>query len=174
MYYKTCHPQPIRGSPQRKKEELFEDMEVLGTPEFRTCKASHEIRKDVELLMDLYKQMILELNKPAGKALPEYCSARPGSMPILENKRQKLSQRMHFVQKEIEDGFLKTDFSSEKKKAPTGSSSRLAGSYIIGGSVSGWNFITFGGNKPVYNGVTKKAFRSSHKEVRIMEASVNN
>ncbi|XP_022770421.1 huntingtin [Durio zibethinus] len=42
---------------------------------------------------------------------------------------------------------------SEDGKAP--------GTYIVGGSAFGWNFITFTGSKPAYYGVTKESFRSA-------------
>ena len=44
--------------------------------------------------------------------------------------------------------------SSEKLRAEDGQ-----GSYIIGGSAFGWNFITFDSKEPVYCGVTKESFR---------------
>lgn len=117
--------------------------------------------------MSLYKQMVLEMNKPAGKAMPEFRRTYLGSMPTKEEherKKQKLSQPVHLVQKETEGGSSSTTLSSDKKK-PT-ASSRLEGSYVVGGSVSGWNFITFGGARPVYYGVKKESFRSNRKVVK--------
>lgn len=40
------------------------------------------------------------------------------------------------------------------------------GSYIVGGSAFGWNFITFPGHKPVYYGPTKESFRASQVELQ--------
>lgn len=37
--------------------------------------------------------------------------------------------------------------------------SHVKGTYIVGGSAFGWNFITFHGSAPVYYGKTKEAFR---------------
>lgn len=34
------------------------------------------------------------------------------------------------------------------------------GTYVVGGSAFGWNFITFSGQDPVYYGRTKEQFRS--------------
>lgn len=118
--------------------------------------------------MSLYKQMVLEMNKPAGKAVPEFRRANLGSLPTKEEherKKQKLSQPVHLVRKETEGGGSSTTLSSDKKK-PT-ASSWLGGSYVVGGSVSSWNFITFGGAKPVYYGVKKDSFRSNHKVVKM-------
>lgn len=36
----------------------------------------------------------------------------------------------------------------------------LPGSYVVGGSAFGWNFITFAGKEPVYCGRSKEEFRS--------------
>lgn len=36
------------------------------------------------------------------------------------------------------------------------------GTYVVGGSAFGWNFITYLGNESVYYGVTKEAFRTSN------------
>ncbi|KAK8497866.1 hypothetical protein V6N13_032520 [Hibiscus sabdariffa] len=36
----------------------------------------------------------------------------------------------------------------------------LRGSYIVGGSVLGSNFITYGGGETVYYGMTKELYRS--------------
>ncbi|KAF3441335.1 hypothetical protein FNV43_RR15249 [Rhamnella rubrinervis] len=45
---------------------------------------------------------------------------------------------------------------AEKLKAEYGQ-----GSYIIGGSAFGWNFITYDGKEPVYYGVTKESFQAA-------------
>lgn len=36
----------------------------------------------------------------------------------------------------------------------------LSGTYVVGGSAFGWNFITFSGKEPVYCGMSKEEFRS--------------
>nr|XP_048326848.1 uncharacterized protein LOC107414520 [Ziziphus jujuba var. spinosa] len=46
-------------------------LEVVHTPDFRSCKGADEIRKKMKLLMDLYKEMTLETHKQ-GKAVSEY------------------------------------------------------------------------------------------------------
>jgi len=35
----------------------------------------------------------------------------------------------------------------------------LPGTYVVGGSAFGWNFITFSGKEPVYCGRSKEEFR---------------
>ncbi|WVZ07793.1 hypothetical protein V8G54_021139 [Vigna mungo] len=41
----------------------------------------------------------------------------------------------------------------------------LPETYIVGGSVFGWNFITFMGKQPVYYGKTKEEHRAARKKV---------
>lgn len=43
---------------------------------------------------------------------------------------------------------------------PTHGSHRIPGTYIVGGSAFGWNFVTFHGTKPEYYGRTKDSFRA--------------
>lgn len=54
---------------------------------------------------------------------------------------------------------------SDNKLSSTGSeklhTDNGQGSYIVGGSAFGWNFITFEGKEPVYYGVTKESFRAA-------------
>lgn len=37
----------------------------------------------------------------------------------------------------------------------------VQGTYIVGGSAFGWNFVTYPGTKPIYYGRTKECFRSA-------------
>lgn len=55
---------------------------------------------------------------------------------------------------------------SEIKQSPPvgpekqqGEDGQPQGTYIVGGSAFGWNFITYSGKEPVYYGVTKEEFR---------------
>jgi len=43
------------------------------------------------------------------------------------------------------------------------------GTYVVGGSAFGWNFITFSGKEPVYYGRTKEQFRSGKVSSTPME-----
>ncbi|XVF50833.1 hypothetical protein PTKIN_Ptkin04bG0135300 [Pterospermum kingtungense] len=137
-------------------------MQVLQIPDFRNCKAGHEILKNMKLILDLYKQMIGETDPPVN----------------LVTKRQTLSGEYIFgeqaperFQERKEAELLKTEDCVEKStdiKHPMPSSSsdlklnddKFRGSYIVGGSVIGSNFITYGGSKPVYYGLTKESYLS--------------
>lgn len=107
-------------------------LEVLRTPDFRSCKAANEIQEQMKLLIELYNQMITETVSVGKKIVTE----RQPSLPS-ENK----------------DG----QNPSEKASAET---SDISGTYIVGGSAFGWNFITYSGKDPVYYGVTKESFRA--------------
>ena len=47
----------------------------------------------------------------------------------------------------------------EKQRANDG---QISGSYVVGGSAFGWNFIAFTGTEPVYYGITKEVFREKN------------
>lgn len=103
--------------------------------------------------MDLYKEMTAETitlekckNVPQGQPLPSeiHHGAKPsdhGSMKPPENKP-------------VISGHV-----SEKQQPEEG---KMQGTYIVGGSAFGWNFITFPASTAVYYGRTKEAFRSAN------------
>ncbi|KAK9994505.1 hypothetical protein SO802_024208 [Lithocarpus litseifolius] len=135
-------------------------IEVLRTTDFRNCKAADEVQKRMRLLLDLYKQMTVEMGNPR-KFVPHCQGFSSGNMPRKGNqkgKRPKPLQAQHFMNS-AENKPPITPFSSEKTN-----SSHLRGSYILGNSDFGKNFITYLGSKPVYYGVTKESHRSSHKK----------
>lgn len=107
-------------------------LQVLQTPEFRNCKAANEIQEQMKFLVELYKQVITETDSVVKKIATE---SRP-SLPS-ENKNGQNPQ--------------------EKASAET---SDITGTYVVGGSAFGWNFITFTAKDPVYYGVTKETFRA--------------
>jgi hypothetical protein len=41
---------------------------------------------------------------------------------------------------------------------------KIRGSYVVGGSVYGWKFITWAGSRPNYYGVTKESHRNTLKK----------
>ncbi|XP_075648276.1 uncharacterized protein LOC142619097 [Castanea sativa] len=146
----------IRALTQRLRPHFIE---VLHTPNFRNCKAANEVRKRMRLLLDLYKQMTVEMGNPR-KFVPHCQVFSGGNMPGKGNqkgKRPKPLQAQHFMNS-AENKPPTIPFSSEKTN-----SGRLKGSYILGNSDFGKNFITYLGSKPVYYGVTKESHRSRYK-----------
>ncbi|XWS46080.1 hypothetical protein CRYUN_Cryun14cG0033400 [Craigia yunnanensis] len=111
-------------------------IEVLRTPDFRNCKAADEIKEKMKLLLELYKQM----------------TAETGMKQKPEGQPQVVKPAVPSENKTFQSSSVSEKQQSEDGEAP--------GTYIVGGSAFGWNFITFMGNKPVYYGVTKESFRS--------------
>ncbi|XP_031275376.1 uncharacterized protein LOC116133831 [Pistacia vera] len=120
-------------------------IQVLQTPDFRTCKAAHEVQEQMKLMVHLHRQMIAETDQ---------IKHREGKQSEL--LKPKNSQEQSSVKKPQTSAL-----SSEKKNDDIG---QIRESYIVGGSVFGWNFITFSGGQPVYYGVTRESFRSRHKK----------
>ncbi|KAI3449186.1 hypothetical protein Pfo_005851 [Paulownia fortunei] len=143
----------IQNSPYYKMRALLKDLrphfiEVLKTPDFRNCKAAGDIREGMKLFMDLYKDMIAESFKL------EKCSNQPdySSPDILDGpKPMEHQQDVKPAENSPQDGA-----STEP------SDHQVEGTYIVGGSAFGWNFITFHGSKAVYYGQTKEAFRATN------------
>ncbi|BBG98296.1 hypothetical protein Prudu_007659 [Prunus dulcis] len=132
---------------------------VLQTPDFRNSEAADEIRQQMKLLMDLYKQMAKDAGDTHRKFVSETQHSTHDSDPAKENqdgKQQKHLQPRCSVEKPVQPRTRSIPLSSYKKPV----ASQLQGSYIVGGSAFGWNFITFSGSKPIYYGVTKEDYRS--------------
>ncbi|KAK3010361.1 hypothetical protein RJ639_010640 [Escallonia herrerae] len=128
-------------------------IEVLRTPDFQNCKAACEIRENMKLMMDLYKEMTAETitrqNEPQGQALPGDVQDGQKSHEQhqdLEPAEQPPPDRM--------SGHMPEKQGSEDDPSK--------GTYIVGGSAFGWNFITFPGDKAVYYGRTRETFRSAN------------
>ncbi|XVE73872.1 hypothetical protein DITRI_Ditri11bG0153400 [Diplodiscus trichospermus] len=111
-------------------------IEVLRTPDFRNCKAANEIKEKMKLLLELYKQMTAE------SEMKQKPAEQPQVKPALSTENKTFQSSNVSQKQQSEDG-----------EAP--------GTYIVGGSAFGWNFITFKGKEPVYYGVTKESFRSA-------------
>ncbi|KAI9159973.1 hypothetical protein LWI28_003891 [Acer negundo] len=126
--------------------------EVLKTPDFRNCKAAHEIRLQMKLMVEFYKQMVAEKDQLETFVSENMLSAGENLLGEhfpsgqQEGKKSKPLQRKH-----------SPEDSSQKENV-----SHCRESYVVGGGVFGWNFITFLGSEPVYYGVTKESFRRSH------------
>ncbi|CBI40348.3 unnamed protein product, partial [Vitis vinifera] len=139
----------IQNSKYFKTRAVVKDLrphfiEVLRSPDFRNCKAANEIREQLKVLMDLYKQMTAE-TVSIGK-----CKNVPEAQPTLNCAFAKPSEDMPFPTANL----------SEKQRPEDG---WAQGTYVVGGSAFGWNFITFPGSKPAYYGVTKETFRAAAK-----------
>lgn len=131
---------------------------------------------EMKIVMDLYKEMTADIST---------------------HKRQNVSGS-NSLSDEIQDGSVKAASESERaslftrqpenKPRFSGSisqnqnqkteDSRMEGTFIVGGSAFGWNFVTFpGSNKSTYYGRTKESFRSgnpeSEKNEQVLPSSPN-
>ncbi|KAF3432980.1 hypothetical protein FNV43_RR24082 [Rhamnella rubrinervis] len=120
-------------------------LEVLRAPDFHNCKAADKIRKKIKLMKGLYKKTTTETKKQS-KVVSENQHSSHKHRPERKRKQEELT------------------LSSDKKRMCIDAG--IQGSYIVGGSVLGLNFITFRGSNPVYYGLTKESYRSSHKNER--------
>ncbi|KAL3624472.1 hypothetical protein CASFOL_031140 [Castilleja foliolosa] len=135
-----------QASPRYKIRVLTNELrphfiEVLKTPDFQNCKAAGHIREGMKALIDLYKEMISESIKLETRTtLPNNSSSnipngpKPGvNPPPLNGAPIELTGH------------------------------RSQGTYIVGGSAFGWNFIMFNSrNKAVYTGLMKEDFRAAN------------
>ncbi|WOG95412.1 hypothetical protein DCAR_0414730 [Daucus carota subsp. sativus] len=124
-------------------------IQVLRTPDFHNCEAASEIQEKLKVMMDLYKEMTSNTNTS------EKCKNVPQTPPLSEEDNER-AKSTGGCMKPPED---KSGFSgniSENQKTEAG---KLRGTYVVGGSAFGWNFITFLSTKVVYYGRTKEAFR---------------
>lgn len=103
------------------------------------------LHAEMKLMVGLYRRMIAETDQI------EHQEGKHSELLKPKNSREQSS-----VKKPQTPAFR-----SEKKNDDIGQSRE---SYIVGGSVFGWNFITFSGSQPVYYGVTRESFRSKHKK----------
>ncbi|KAF8027043.1 hypothetical protein BT93_E0076 [Corymbia citriodora subsp. variegata] len=131
----------IQASPYYKMRSLLDELrpsfiEVLATPDFRNGRAAQEIKEKLKLFMELYGEMT---------ASAETISSTKHSN-VKEGKRAKGENQ-----------------ATEKRQAE---GIETQGTYIVGGSAFGWNFITFPGHKPVYYGPMKESFRASQVELQ--------
>ncbi|XP_057952054.1 uncharacterized protein LOC131146449 [Malania oleifera] len=143
-------------------------LEVLRTPDLRNCKGAHEIRKQMKLVMDLYKQMTFGADSVVGsKNGPEPLSGEDALGKQSGDGDEEGEKVEQLQPKRVPEKLAgkKPPTCNSEKKAEDG---QIQGSYVVGGSVFGWNFITFGGTKPVYYGVTKELYRSNHPKVEIV------
>ncbi|KAL1549865.1 hypothetical protein AAHA92_17899 [Salvia divinorum] len=132
----------IQDSPCYKMRGLLKDLrphfiEVLKTPDFRNCKAADDIRQGMKLLMELYQEMTENSVK-----LKKCSNGDVGDAKKAEEHQQDA------------DNPLLDDVMSVPLP-----DSQVQGTYIVGGSAFGWNFITYNSSKAVYYGLTKEAFR---------------
>ncbi|XP_038683191.1 uncharacterized protein LOC119983587 [Tripterygium wilfordii] len=134
-------------------------VEVLRTPDFQNCKAAHDIQEQVKLLMELYKQLT------EGKVPMASCNGPSESQPngfAQKAQEHPQPQQDQVFAKPSENNSSDTSIVDEKQQHEAGVTQ---GTYMVGGSAFGWNFITFAGGKPIYYGRTKESMRIAQANV---------
>ncbi|XWS61169.1 hypothetical protein CRYUN_Cryun07bG0102700 [Craigia yunnanensis] len=145
----------VNKTNNNKRKLSVSDNEDLQDSYFKICPLVRKLRPH-------FMQMIVEKDPPVN--LVTELQTLSGENVFGEQAPDKFQEG-----KEAE--LLKTEDCVEKAtdiKHPMRSSSsewklnddQFRGSYIVGGSVFGSNFITYGGSKPVYYGLTKESYLS--------------
>ncbi|XP_010523023.1 PREDICTED: uncharacterized protein LOC104801446 [Tarenaya hassleriana] len=125
-------------------------LELLRTPDFKNCKAAREVQEKMKLVLELYQQMTGE---------PAKCEDAPKTQSLSNgNVVDQILQDASV--KSVEMQSFQTGALSEKHQSEGNNS--VGGDPVVGGSAFGWNFVTFGGTEPVFYGMTKEEYRSSH------------
>ncbi|KAL2892211.1 K88 fimbrial protein AC [Bienertia sinuspersici] len=150
--YNNHYTYLLQSSPYFKFRAILKDLrplflEVLRAPDFQNCEAARRIQEKMKLMMDLCRQPTAE-NVPLVK-----CNSAAGNRDFNSEKQggQKPADQ-HPQEKRFSVG--------SNLEKPSHDIHRFPGTYIVGGSAFGWNFITFHGTKPEYYGRTKEAFRA--------------
>ncbi|MCE2056219.1 hypothetical protein HAX54_044283 [Datura stramonium] len=138
---------------------LFVILKVLRTPDFRNCKAATEIRQQLNLLMDLYKEVMEEtINPEAAKDAP---GAQNASVDMKDG--EKASEQQKDMQPPPGNvASPKPEGDSSQKQQAEDAGVQGTGTYVVGGSAFGWNFITYTSGKVTYYGRSKESFRSAN------------
>ncbi|KAL8227904.1 hypothetical protein R6Q57_015488 [Mikania cordata] len=155
--YSDCNVN-IQDSNYFKIRALLKDLrphflEVLRTPDFQTSKAACEINQQMKVLMKLYEEMISEPN-----------TMDKSKTTIADNSidDQKKSTNVKLPEPPSEKEKTVIRKPSEERPA-TIEEVAAHGSYIVGGSAFGWNFITYASSKlTAYYGRSKEDFRAAN------------
>ncbi|XLS64497.1 hypothetical protein HN51_024471 [Arachis hypogaea] len=115
-------------------------IQVLRTPDYKSSKESREIREQLKIVVKLYDDM-----KAEAVSLAKY--KQDGQN--LDHKTQQEQQPQHMKSPEQ----IQVEIMALAEEGQ--------GTYVVGGSAFGWNFITFSGEEAVYYGRTKEQFRST-------------
>ncbi|XAR63071.1 hypothetical protein NMG60_11022881 [Bertholletia excelsa] len=142
-------------------------IEVLRTPVFHKCNAAQEILEQMKCFMELYKEMTAETI-----SIVE-CNTEgplPGETQDAQKDKEDRQEVKPVEQASVDRVFAKPSEEKSSAKSSEEKSSVLLGNiteqqqgtYVVGGSAFGWNFVTYPSNKPVYYGRTKEMFRSGN------------
>ncbi|XP_022959506.1 uncharacterized protein LOC111460466 [Cucurbita moschata] len=138
-------------------------LEVLKTPEFRNCKAANEIRERIKLLQDMYIMMMATTSESL--YIEKTSNVLDGQSLSVDNQDQRSREQHHDGKQGGKSSTKSYESNHPSSHAPEkhgANDGQTSGTYIVGGSAFGWNFIAFTGTEPVYYGVTKEEFRKKN------------
>lgn len=156
----------LQSTPYFKMRAIVKELrphiiEVLRTPDFRNCKAATEIRQELNVLMDLCKEMAAESTPAPNKSKNTVEGLKP---PSIAPQNTKTSEKPPppppppTTTKPPEDKVVPPRNPAQWHYAEA----NAKGTYRVGGSAFGWNFIYYPGGTAVYYGRTKESFRSAN------------
>ncbi|PKU78455.1 uncharacterized protein LOC110102953 [Dendrobium catenatum] len=141
-------------------------MEVLHTPDFRESKAAYEIKKRMKTMIELTKQLI----ESASTLKPSKVHEQPlhGAAIKEENAEKKVEVNKQITQTQQSEilaasgnSRIVTKQKVESKVGKLGTEGASRGTFVVGGSPLGWNFLLYPGPKLVYYGRTKASVLAS-------------
>lgn len=114
---------------------------------------------ELNLLIDLYKEVMEETVNP--EVAKDASGAQNSSVDIMDE--DKPSEQQNDMKPPPESGAsVKPEGNSSEKQEAEDDAVQGTGTYVVGGSAFGWNFITYTSGKAIYYGRTKESFRSSY------------
>ncbi|KAK9051436.1 hypothetical protein SSX86_028063 [Deinandra increscens subsp. villosa] len=149
----------IQDSDYFKMRALLKDLrphflEVLRTPDFQTSKAAREINQQMKVLMKLYEDMKSEpitIEKSKTTIADHHTVADQKKSTDVKPPDPPLEKEKIVIRKPSEE------------RPATVEEVVAHGSYIVGGSAFGWNFITYPSSiLTLYYGRSKEDFRASN------------
>lgn len=121
---------------------------------------------EMKVMMELYQQMIGETDsttKSKNVVANQPLSSENGVGQKQQEQFQTNSPANQYQPESVTGKPSEDSQSSIVDEIQLTENGQTTGSYIVGGSAFGWNFITFSGGKSVYYGVTKQSFRSGQQ-----------
>ncbi|KAL0913722.1 hypothetical protein M5K25_017203 [Dendrobium thyrsiflorum] len=141
-------------------------MEVLHTPDFRESKAAYEIKKRMKTMIELTKQ----LTETASTLKPSKIHEQPLHGAIKEenaenkvevNKQITQPQQSEILAASANSRIVTKQKLESKVLEKLGTEGFPRGSFVVGGSPVGWNFLLYPGPKLAYYGRTKESVLAS-------------
>ncbi|PIA49443.1 hypothetical protein AQUCO_01300332v1 [Aquilegia coerulea] len=125
-------------------------IEVLRTPDFRNSRAAHEIRKKMKRVMDVCKKMTMETASVEMSKKPFQSQTisveDPDSQKHVDSHPEEKQGKSDQVPEKLAELPLSGNNSVMLEDG------QIQGSYVVGGSNLGWNFVMYPSSKPIYYG----------------------